>query len=424
MRTAYVFLLTGLLSVASTSEADNLGPRHHASGRNTEFRFATTTPFSDYVARTRALIAETRRDLTDENRERVINDNSPFEMVPDPSACPEAGADVRRQGALLVHGLTDSPFLMQDLGRRLADACLLVRSIVLPGHATVPGDLLYVKYGAWVEALQYGIQSFQDRPTDLFVVGFSTGAATALYNQLTGGAGSEMVKALVLLSPAIEVKSRFAFAADWYKIREVFVALDVKSREEFEAKMWLDIAPDEDHVKYESFAKNAGDQIYDLTKEIEDLGADRLSMPLFIAISEDDNTVNAKGAIDFFAASRDPRSRLILYTKAPNAGKDDDPRLVRRPSAYPDERILDFSHTAIPVAPDNRHYGRHGDYKNCMHYLEKPDKWAKCKASDPEVRLGENTKENLERHTIQRLTYNPDFDHLAVAIVEFLQSVR
>ena len=92
-------------------------------------------------------------------------------------------ANSKRTGALLIHGLTDTPYLMRDIGNSIIknNDCMLIRSIVLPGHATVPGDLLDVKYSDWIDATNYGVKSFSDSGIDnIFIAGFSTGGALAL----------------------------------------------------------------------------------------------------------------------------------------------------------------------------------------------------------------------------------------------------
>ena len=61
---------------------------------------------------------------------------------------------------LLIHDLGDTPYEMRGLGQRFAAACYLVRAILLPGHGTVPGDLLAVDHRAWVEATRLGVASF------------------------------------------------------------------------------------------------------------------------------------------------------------------------------------------------------------------------------------------------------------------------
>src|SRR5437016_3635977 len=81
--------------------------------------------FDDYIKQSRAIIATNRQHI-DKYKEIVINANTPYELKPSQTA---------KNGVLLIHGLLDSPFIMRDIGERLQSKGLLVRSIMLPGHA-------------------------------------------------------------------------------------------------------------------------------------------------------------------------------------------------------------------------------------------------------------------------------------------------
>ncbi len=223
---------------------------------------------------------------------------------------------------------------------------------------------------------------------------------------------SPILKGLILFSPAIEIKTKFGFLANWHKVISWIWA----------RFKWTRIAEDEDFAKYESFAFNAADQIHLLTKQISRLRDGRsLRSPMFVALSEDDTTIDAEPVLELFREQKHPKSRLILYTNAP--ATDADKRIVRIPSAFPDERILNFSHLSVHLPPNNPHYGRNGDYRNCLHYLKDEAKSALCRAGGKAVLLGEVTGENLQRHVIRRLTYNPDFSNMIAKLERFLTDV-
>ncbi len=402
----------GLLAAVCVSGAPRLAAielaaRHRETRVNSEFRYAGMA-FHGYANHMRRVIARTRVDLDGPRRLAIIDANSPFEWRPTAPQCRKAGA-VRR-GVLLIHGLTDSPYLMRDVGRFFLARCFLVRAIVLPGHGTVPGDLLQVRYQAWVQAARFGLVSFTNEVDALYVAGFSTGAALAVHLALQ----DEPIRGLILLSPAIKIKSSLGFMANWHK------AVSWAASE----KEWMDVAPDDDYAKYESFPFNAADQIYLLTQDLERMAEDKpLRVPMFMALSGDDMTVDAEDAIAFFKAQPHPASRLVLYT---NRTPDErtDPRVERRRSAYPEQDVLNFSHLGIAVAPGNPHYGRRGDYHNCLHYLQRPQAWDACKIARRPVKYGEITEANLEHHIMRRLTYNPDFDRLMAAVQAFVAAVE
>ena len=395
--------------VAGCSE---LAARHQPSELNSTFPYEEDMNFDEYVSDMKGVIRDARKKASHTSDDHAIEANSPFHWKPDPELCPEA-SDLRG-GVLLVHGLTDSPYLMRDVGERFKERCFTVRSVVLPGHGTVPGDLLEIDYEEWLKAVSYGIRSFENDPGTVLVIGFSTGAAAALHSQLDADT-TDSVDGLILLSPAIKPKSRWAFMANWYKLRRFF-----KSEDEFQPDRWLEVAADSDDAKYESFPKNAGDQIHKLSSAIRKLGCENLNLPVFMAISLDDQTVDAESAVDCFDKTPDVNNKLLAYT---NGEGSSTAKKVFQKASHSDYRIIDFSHTAIPVAPSNPHYGVEGDYRNCMHYLGDEPLWAKCKSDDTTVMLGEISDDNLEKYTMRRLTFNPHFEEMMKQIDLFVDKL-
>jgi hypothetical protein len=98
--------------------------------------------FAVYVAAAEVAIAEANEAIDRPLEADVIEGRAPFELLPERRRCPR-GADGRHaKAALLLHDLGGTPYAMRDLGRALVEHCYLVRAILLPGHGTVPGDLL------------------------------------------------------------------------------------------------------------------------------------------------------------------------------------------------------------------------------------------------------------------------------------------
>jgi len=385
-------VLTGLIAACSNN---NLPVRYKESGLNSGFRYSGMA-YPEYVAHMRRVISQARRDLTPENRDQVVDWNSPYIMEPDPAKCPAAKGNRIRSGILLIHGLTDSPFEMRDLGKHFQEQCFLVYGLLLPGHGTVPGDLLSVTYEDWAKATQYGLAALRPRVEKLYAGGFSTGGALLVQAALTG----EKLDGLFLFAPALGLHSSVAFIAP--------VASGVQS--------WVDIAPDEDPTKYESFATNAAAQIWQLVHDLSfRLNRDPLPVPVFLAVSEDDQTIDPATAIAFFSRVTDARSRAVIYGKG---GKPQDLRFIPTVAARPAEQILDMAHLSLTIAPENPHYGKNGDYRNCLHYLKDESKWKACKQGRGPA--GEITKNNLNRGVMRRLTYNPDYVHMVQEMDAFL----
>ena len=182
--------------------------------------------------------------------EDAVNARLPFELIPDDADC-EGGAlrdGKPTRAVLLIHGLMDSAFVMRDLGERFKKECFLVRAILLPGHGTVPGDLLSVSMQDWIEATHAGVQSFADLDLDaLYLVGFSLGggAVRSIRSGPAAGHERERQRANLALTDNQSENARFSGLDDW---RETYSWANKRAN-------WAEIHLDKDPVRYESFAK-------------------------------------------------------------------------------------------------------------------------------------------------------------------------
>ncbi|HEX7928319.1 MAG TPA: alpha/beta hydrolase, partial [bacterium] len=373
MGIAKTMMLSGLLTLLAAGCTETLPVRYKESGLNSSFRYSGMA-YPEYIAHMKRVIGQSRKDLTPENRERVIEWNAPFILEPDPAKCPALPGNRYRRGILLIHGLTDSPFHMRDLGEWFRGKCFLVYGLLLPGHGTVPGDLLTVTREDWEKATQYGIAALRPRVEKLYAGGFSTGGALLVREALNG----ERFDGLFLFAPALGLNTIKAAAAP--------VVSGVRP--------WDEIAPDEDPAKYESFTTNAAAQIWRLIHELSfKIDKEPVKSPIFLAVSADDQTIDPRAVVDFYTRVADTRSRAIIYSKAAQAK---DPRFLYVDGANPAENVLDMAHLSLTNAPSNPHYGQKGDYRNCMHYYPQDmARWNTCKAGQGPA--GEKTKENLAK---------------------------
>lgn len=379
-------------------------PRLQESGLNSRFVISRDMPFDEYVRQSRRMIEKARIDINEHNRDAILAANMPFELKPDEKKFPRNANGRFQKGILLIHGLTDSPYFFKPLARYLQERGFLVRAILLPGHGTVPGDLLSVQYQAWIEATQYGAAQLQQDAEHIFLGGFSTGGALCMLEALN----NRHIRGLILFAPAAGIKSPWAFMADFLK----------------SFRDWLgSTADDRDYAKYESMAINGGAQVYRLTRELDGAFAagGRLDMPVFVVGSKDDITVDTKKIISVFDNYiTSPKSLLLLY------GREDwrhtgafAERIVFRQSYLPDERIVDYSHISLLMPPDDPRYGKNGDYRYCLHYQGEREKRMSC-LHEPQLWQGEISPENLSRYTLRRLTYNPRFAEMIAELDRFL----
>jgi len=101
--------------------------------------------------------------------------------------------------ALLIHGLTGTPYEMRFLGERLAATGLRVRGVRLAGHAREPEDLGATDYHNWYESVVEGFEDLRRYNDPIVAVGLSCGALLAARLALDQGSA---VVGLVMISPA------------------------------------------------------------------------------------------------------------------------------------------------------------------------------------------------------------------------------
>ncbi len=227
----------------------------------------------------------------------------------------EAAAPVRG-GALLLHGLTDSPYSMRAVAGVLRDQGVYSLAMRMPGHGTVPSGLVTATWEDWLAAVRVGVRHVRSRIPEgapLILVGYSNGGALALKYAINAIEGAEPRPAkLILLSPMIGVTPAAGLA--WWISRLGVVPY-------FDKANWIDVVPEYNPFKYNSFAANAGSQTARLTRAVhEDLArleaVGRLSdlPPMLTFQSIVDATVSAP-AVVFSLYDRLPLngSELVLF---------------------------------------------------------------------------------------------------------------
>lgn len=363
------------------------------SGLNSKFD-AENLSFPAYITSVNNTLKNINQKFNLGHSDAIIDNNTPFEFRPQ--------GEVKR-GALLVHGLFDSPFIMRDVGKHLQQQGMLVRSILLPGHGSIPADLLTTSPTEWMKALQYGINSFVDEVEELYLVGFSTGAALQLNYLLQHMESKPKIAGLIMLCPAMALNTK----------KSIFLRVYRMFRWMFREQKWI-LRHDTDYVKYTSFPINSGYLVQRLIVENNFLlKSNQCPVPIFIAMSEDDETVRADVVIDFFKKTTDDKNEFVLYRKDKHDYNDRRIKVVN--SSLAKQHVIDLSHIAVPNAPDNAHYGIDGDYQEKITEPDSPP-------MNDTVYLGAASSDNETHYRMRRITYNPFFDKLMQDIDGFVET--
>jgi alpha-beta hydrolase superfamily lysophospholipase len=221
-------------------------------------------------------------------------------------------ADKPAMGALLLHGMSDSPYSMRSIGETLHQHGAYVIGMRMPGHGQAPSGLVDVHWEDMAAAVRLGIGELANQVPGgpLVIVGYSNGGALAVEYALATLDNPELptLAGLVLLSPEIGI-SKLARLAYWQERIGRLLGL--------EKLRWQALLPEYDPWKYNSFALNAVKQAYRITHAIQ-RGIDRQAaagnlarMPPILAFqSVVDTTVTAAALVDNLFARLPARSGL------------------------------------------------------------------------------------------------------------------
>lgn len=215
--------------------------------------------------------------------------------------------------AVLLHGLTDSPYSQRHLARLYRDRGFVAIAIRLPGHGTVPGGLTGIDWEDWLAATRLAVREARRRvgpSLPLHLVGYSNGGALAVKYALDALDDPALPRPdrVVLLSPMIGV-TRFARFAGLAAVPALLPA--------FASAAWLSITPEFNPFKYNSFPVNGATQSHRLTEEIQkqivrDADAGRLSaMPPVLTF---------QSVLDFTVST--PALFAALYDRLPGNGSE------------------------------------------------------------------------------------------------------
>src|SRR5262245_432376 len=167
--------------------------------------------------------------------------------------------------AVLLHGLTDSPYSQRHIARAYRDHGFVAIVIRLPGHGTVPAGLTDIEWEDWSAATRLAVREARRRTppsAPLHLVGFSNGGALALKYALDALSDPQEARPdrLVLISPMIGI-TRFARFAGLAGLPAMLPA--------FAKAAWLGIVPEFNPFKYNSFPVNGARQSYRLTRVLQ-----------------------------------------------------------------------------------------------------------------------------------------------------------
>lgn len=340
----------------------------------------TLATFKEYIESTRNILKKQHPTI----EKNILDEIAPKEYIPD------RNSPNRHKGILLIHGLLASATTMSSLYETYSKQGYEVKNILLPGHGTMPEDTLTVSYQQWIDCALLAFNSFSDHITDITIMGFSAGAIIGSYLAQT----NPQISRLILFAPAFELaKKATSLIPTLQKFNEMAP---------WAAKQWLTYETEKEKHQYASITTNCVYQVLTLIDIVQKQNQTApLHCPIFMIISTDDETVTYQGAIDFFEKQSHPNNHLLIYSNSHELSNLP-PNTEILPSCFPQQKILNYSHIAMHVAPDHPFYGENS--RDRKHYLGAFN-----------TQNQSNYKNNLAR-----LTFNPTYTVLIEKINAFM----
>lgn len=206
-----------------------------------------------------------------------------------------------KTGILFIHGFTVTPANFRAYANFFADQGFTVSIPLLPGHSTVPEDLLNVTRQDWLDAVIQAYDDLNNQCENVFVVGISLGAALALHLSIQRAG---IVKAF-LISPAV-------YPVTLLKIGHNFIFPLLKA---LGVKFWIHVAGDvKDKSAFElGYGKtplNGLSELYHLMHETQAL-LKKVTTDTLIFQGKVDHEVPAKKAQDIYTLLGSKNKELI-----------------------------------------------------------------------------------------------------------------
>jgi len=356
-----------------------------------------------------------------------------------------------KMGILLLHGMSDSPYSLHGQAEILQKKGVWVVALRLPGHGTIPSGLSGISWKDLAAVVDIGMKRLKEKvgEKDIHIIGYSTGATLALNYTFNALKDENLIlpKSLIFYSPAVGV-SKAAPLAVWQSRIGYFLGLP-----KFE---WNSIEPEYDPFKYNSFAVNAGDQVYRLCKKVQEQfdayemqKSKKAFPPVLTFQSIIDNTVSVTDTIDhlykrlpkgdhtlvLFDINNNFSQNLLLkksvqetiamrksYTQGSNYtldlisdinASDDRIKLIRNnkvikalPYVWP-KQLFSLSHVAMPISKEDPLYGE-------------------ANTKSPHVQLGhlamygESSVLQISPSAILRQRWNPFYNYTEKRMLDFL----
>ena len=299
-----------------------LGPEHRIRFEH-EFkaRHEDDTDWADYLEIGEQLSIELEEKIASTNRPGSLVDRYSASSLSYPGNFPsnwnrsyEMSVPSPRGVAVLLHGLTDSPYSMLATAQTLAGNGYNVIVPRMPGHGFAVGGLRQARWEDWTAAVRIAIRHAKTLPggdRSLLLGGYSNGGLLAIDYALACDDMDDMPcpNGIILMSPAIAV-SKAAIVTNLHPA--------ISWMPYFDQFQWLSILPEVDPFKFTSFPKRAAWEVFRVSSRTHLQLATPEEVvklpPILTFQSAVDNTVSARAIVTLLYSHLPANgSRLVVY---------------------------------------------------------------------------------------------------------------
>lgn len=299
-----------------------LAPEHRVEFEH-EFRakHENDTDWSDYLEIEKRLATELEAKIPGTERTGSLVDRYSPGSLSYPGNLPsnwnysyEISAPAPRGVAVLLHGLTDSPYSMLATAQTLAGTGYNVVVPRMPGHGFAVGGIVQARWEDWTAAVRIAIRHATTLPggdKSLLLGGYSNGGLLAIDYALACDEMDDMPcpDGIVLMSPAIAV-SKAAIVTNLHPA--------ISWLPYFEQYKWLSILPEIEPFKFTSFPKRAAWEVFRVSSRTHKQLATPAEVarlpPILTFQSAADNTVSAPAIVTLLYSNLIANgSKLVVY---------------------------------------------------------------------------------------------------------------
>ena len=303
-------------------EMPDLGPEHRVEFEN-EFdaQKESTTDWQSYIAIEGLLAEELAASVESNTRAGSLIDRHfpgsltyPGDLDVNWNRSYERVTESPRGVAVLLHGVSDSPYSMLTTAETLLETGFSVVVPRMPGHGFAVGGLRQARWEDWTAAVRIAVARATElggNDSPLILVGYSNGGLLAIDYALRCELYADLPcpARLILMSPAIAV-SRAAMVTNLHSL--------VSWMPFFEKFQWLSIVPEVDPYKFTSFPKRAAWEVYQVStrmhKELAEPAEAAKLPPILTFQSVVDNTVSAAAIIrNLYSVLPANGSKIVVY---------------------------------------------------------------------------------------------------------------